>query len=126
MLGRAQPTARSTYLPVSLHRANDRGRYWNLNQLSITYALRLGLGPDLPWADEPSPGNLRFSAGRILTWFLATYAGRVSSEISSAPYGTPSMTSERSPTTQTLSGRIHNFGTMLEPRWIVGTGFLDQ
>jgi hypothetical protein len=22
--------------------------------------------------------------------------------------------------------RIHNFGTMLEPRWIVGTGFLDQ
>ena len=22
--------------------------------------------------------------------------------------------------------RIHNFGTMLEPRWIVGTEFLDQ
>ena len=22
--------------------------------------------------------------------------------------------------------RLHNFGTMLEPRWIVGTGFLDQ
>ncbi len=22
--------------------------------------------------------------------------------------------------------RIHNFGTMLEPRWIVGTGVLDQ
>ena len=29
--------------------------------------LALGLGPDLPWADEPSPGILRFSAGRILT-----------------------------------------------------------
>ena len=27
----------------------------------------LVLGPDLPWADEPSPGNLRFSAGLILT-----------------------------------------------------------
>ena len=27
----------------------------------------LGLGPDLPWADEPSPGNLRFSMLRILT-----------------------------------------------------------
>ena len=27
----------------------------------------LGLGPDLPWADEPSPGILRFSAGRIRT-----------------------------------------------------------
>ena len=31
----------------------------------------LSLGPDLPWADEPSPGNLRFSAGRILTCLLA-------------------------------------------------------
>ena len=27
----------------------------------------LALGPDLPWADEPSPGNLRFSTARILT-----------------------------------------------------------
>ncbi len=25
-----------------------------------------------------------------------------------------------------LLDRIHNFGTMLEPRWIVGTEFLDQ
>ena len=31
----------------------------------------LSLGPDLPWADEPSPGNLRFSAGRILTFLFA-------------------------------------------------------
>ena len=29
--------------------------------------LGLALGPDLPWADEPSPGNLRFSTARILT-----------------------------------------------------------
>ena len=29
----------------------------------------LDLGPDLPWADEPSPGNLRFSAITILTQF---------------------------------------------------------
>ena len=26
----------------------------------------LDLGPDLPWADEPSPGNLRLSTGRFL------------------------------------------------------------
>ena len=58
---------RCTYLPVSLHRSNDLSQYWNLNQLSIAYALRLGLGPDLPWADEPSPGNLRLSTVRILT-----------------------------------------------------------
>ena len=31
----------------------------------------LALGPDLPWADEPSPGILRFSAGRILTCLFA-------------------------------------------------------
>ncbi len=38
------------------------------------------------------------------------------------------MHSERSPTTLIFpkENRIHNFGTMLEPRWIVGTGFLDQ
>ena len=30
--------------------------------------LGLSLGPDLPWADEPSPGNLRLSTGRILTF----------------------------------------------------------
>ena len=44
--------------------------YWNFNQLSIAYAIRLGLGPDLPWEDEPSPGILRFSAGRILTCLI--------------------------------------------------------
>ena len=27
----------------------------------------LGLGPDLPWADEPSPGTLRLSMAKILT-----------------------------------------------------------
>ena len=31
----------------------------------------LGLGPDLPWADEPSPGILRLPAGRILTCLFA-------------------------------------------------------
>ncbi len=45
--------------------------YRNFNRLPIAYALRLGLGPDLPWVDEPSPGTLRFSAGRILTCLLA-------------------------------------------------------
>ncbi|PNH17462.1 hypothetical protein BWZ13_01995 [Lactobacillus iners] len=29
--------------------------------------LGLTLGPDLPWADEPAPGNLSLSADRILT-----------------------------------------------------------
>ena len=70
-LGRARPTARLTYPSVSPHRSNAPEWYWNLNQLSIAYAFRLGLGPDLPWADEPSPGILRFSAGEILTHLFA-------------------------------------------------------
>ena len=40
----------------------------------IVHHLRLyglGLGPDLPWADEPSPGNLRLSADKILTCLFA-------------------------------------------------------
>ena len=69
-LGRTQPTVRCAYPSVSPHPSNGLSWYWNLNQLSIAYAIRLGLGPDLPWADEPSPGILRFSAGRILTCLI--------------------------------------------------------
>ena len=28
----------------------------------------LGLGPDLPWVDEPSPGNLGLSTAMFLAW----------------------------------------------------------
>ena len=69
MLGRALPSTRSTYPSVSLHLSNNTCRYRNINLLSIAYdVLVLGLGPDLPWGDEPSPGNLRLSMGRILTF----------------------------------------------------------
>ena len=34
----------------------------------------LTLGPDLPWEDEPCPGNLGFTARWILTTFVATHA----------------------------------------------------
>ena len=45
-----------------------RRQYRNINLLSIAYDYTvLGLGPDLPWEDEPSPGNLRLSTVRILT-----------------------------------------------------------
>ena len=41
--------------------------YRNFYLLSIAYAFRLGLGPDLPRADEPSSGNLSQSVDGILT-----------------------------------------------------------
>ena len=63
----AFPSAGLTYPPASSLPQTVLRWYRNFNRFSIAYAFRLGLGPDLPWADEPSPGILRFSAGRILT-----------------------------------------------------------
>jgi hypothetical protein len=51
----------------------------------------LGLGTDLPWADEPSPGNLRLSANGILTRFIATNTGIISSLRSTRPYSQASL-----------------------------------
>ena len=50
----------------------------------------LGLGSDLPWAESPGPGTLRFSAGGILALLIATYATISSCGISSTPHGMPS------------------------------------
>jgi hypothetical protein len=61
--------------------------------------LSLTLGPDLPRADEPSPGNLGFSTDRILTCLFVTYTGILTSNRSSRPSDRPSPLLERSPTT---------------------------
>ena len=58
----------------------------------------LVLGPDLPWADEPSPGNLRLSADRILTCLFVTHTGILTSVKSTSPSGLTSTLTERSPT----------------------------
>ena len=50
----------------------------------------LGLGPDLPWADEPSPGNLRLSTDEFLTHLSFTHTGILSCASSSRPSGRPS------------------------------------
>ena len=65
-------------------------RYRNFHLLSIAYALRLGLGPDLPWGDERCPGSLRLSVDRILTCRFATHTGILTSYSSSSPSGLPS------------------------------------
>lgn len=50
----------------------------------------LALGPDLPWADEPSPGTLRLSADMILTCLFVTHTGILTCVQSSSPSGLPS------------------------------------
>ena len=79
-----------------------------------TTPLGLALVPDLPRADEPSPGNLGLTLCGILTHIsLLTPAF-------SLPYAPALLTvylqrcMERSPTTCTIV-QIHRFGTMLSP-----------
>ena len=65
-LGRTFPSVRSVYPSVSpLHTSSFGGTGISTRCPSPT-PFGLGLGPDLPWADEPSPGNLRLSTGRFL------------------------------------------------------------
>ena len=97
---------------VSLHCSNKHYRYWNINQLSISYALCLGLGPDLPRDDERCSGILMLSVERILTFLFATHANILTSHQSTVPYSTTSIRWERSSTTHTFVC-IHSFGFTL-------------
>ncbi len=67
-LGRALPATRITYPSASplLYLTNNGSTGISTCCPSPTL-FSLGLGPDLPWEDEPSPGNLRFSTVKILT-----------------------------------------------------------
>jgi hypothetical protein len=72
LLGRALPIARAPSFCVtpSLKRT---AVYRNFNLLSIAYALRLGLGPDLPWDDDRCPGTLRLSVEGFSPSFRYSY-----------------------------------------------------
>ena len=117
-LGFTPRNSGDTDLPVSLHtrlhalfhqcavptllRHSILKRFTRSIEFSINYPsptpFGLSLGPDLPWVDEPSPGNLGFSAGEILTPLSHTYTGILTSMLSSLPSGLPSLCMERSPT----------------------------
>ena len=62
-----QPSAGSAYPPASLLLSNDLPGTGISTSCPSTTPFGLALGPDLPRADEPSPGTLRFSMDRILT-----------------------------------------------------------
>jgi hypothetical protein len=62
----------------------------------------LALGPDLPWADDPSPGTLGLSADKILTCLFATHTGILTSMTSTRLLSLASPLMERSPTTVTI------------------------
>ena len=77
-----------------------------------TTPLGLALGPDLPWEDDPSPGNLGLSADKILTCLFATYTGILTSARSTRISIPASPPAERSPTMHCC---IQSFGDSFSP-----------
>ena len=65
-LGPALPSTGSYYPSVSM-RLIYGGTGISTSYPSPT-TIVLGLGPDLPWADEPSPGNLGLSTCKFLAY----------------------------------------------------------
>ena len=66
MLILAIPPASHTLPPPSLHQFSGGAGISTCCPSATPFGLTLG--PDLPRADEPSPGNLRLSMDRILTY----------------------------------------------------------
>jgi hypothetical protein len=102
-----------------------------------TTPVGLALGPDSPWADWPAPGTLGLSAGKVLTCLIATHAcilTRVGSTAglhrdftahTTLPYHSRRLNQPNKWAAWQIS-EIHNFGGVLEPRYIVGAESLDQ
>ena len=96
--------------------------------LSIAYDYDvLGLGPDSPWVDWRCPGTLRLPVWMVLTSmsllipaFALVFAPPVLPVwllcYTTLPYQSPSLSRKA----------FHSFGTMLEPRYVVGARALDQ
>ena len=67
VLAPALPSTGSGYPSVSLPLSNAQGGTGISTSCPSPTTAVLGLGPDLPRADEPSPGNLRLSTVKFLT-----------------------------------------------------------
>ena len=75
----------------------------NFNRCPSATPFGLALAPDLPWADEPSPGNLRLSTPYDSHIILATHSGILSCIQSTAAYAHASPRIQRSSTTVLIS-----------------------
>ena len=99
-------------LTVSVTPSFIRG-YWNINQLSISYALRPRLRSRLTQGGRTFPWK-PWSIGVLDSHqHLATHTGILTSNRSTTPYGIASTQLERSPT-QYLS-YCQSFGILLSP-----------
>ena len=102
-----------------------------------TTPVGLALGPDSPWEDELDPGTLSHPAVRILTLQFVTHACILTRVASTARspcrfhgHTTLPYPSTHLPNTPQSEGGLlrecRSFGGVLEPRYIVGAGSLDQ
>ena len=66
-LARSFPSLRQASPSVSLHLSNGFGGIGIFTDCPSPTAFALSLGPDLPWVDDPSPGNLGHSTAQFLT-----------------------------------------------------------
>ena len=88
---------------------------WISTLLPSSTPFGLDLGPDLPRADEPSPGILGFSTDRISTYLFVTYTGILTSIHSTSPYSLASAPYRTLPYHVQTSLYIRSFGMMLSP-----------
>ena len=125
------PAARSVRYPkvtAPTLRLLDLARaqwYWNINQLCIDYAFRPRLSSRLTLGGLAFPRNPWAYGGGVSRSSLATHA-YILTRVQST-HGSPhaSIHTRRSPTTRNKL-RIRGFGSVLEPRYIVRAGSLDQ
>ena len=89
LVSRIQSTLESdpSLLRHSISQYTSSGIYTGCPSATL---LSLTLGPDLPRADEPSPGNLGFLTDRILTCLFVTHTGILTSIQSSSLLSLPS------------------------------------
>ena len=95
--------------------------------LAIAYDYNvLGLGPDSPWGDWRCPGTLRLAVWMVLTsmtLLIPAFALVCAPPV--LAIGLRRRT-QRSPTKPLVPRGFHSFGSMLEPRYVVGARTLDQ
>ena len=95
--------------------------------LAIAYDYNvLGLGPDSPWGDWRCPGTLRLSVWMVLT--SMTLLIPAFALVCAPPVLAIGLRrgTQRSPTKPLGTRGFHSFGSMLEPRYVVGARTLDQ
>ena len=98
LLGRTIPSVRLVYPTASTLLSNAKDSTGISTCCPSLTPFGLGLGPDLPWVDEPSPGILRLSTGEILTHLIATHASILTCIVSTVSSKTASSPIQRSST----------------------------